>query len=141
MILRDIGGRTVERKNIRLEQFDYSRNGAYFVTVCTKERACLFWDRPMERTAPVGADIIRPKTPLSKAGKIVDRAIQNIPEVHRGVTVENYVVMPNHVHLLLKISNGRMISAPTLSVIIGGMKRWVWPASVAKIVLRPRDPG
>ena len=117
------------RKNVRLSGYDYSQTGAYFVTVCTKDRQTLFWDRDWHES-PVGADIIRPKSdnanhgPLSEIGEIVDQAIQNIPRVYDGVIVEKYVVMPNHVHLLLTLHKGRMISAPTVSAVVGGMKRW-----------------
>lgn len=73
----------------------------------------------------VGADIIRPKLPLSHIGKIVDEAINQISVIYPSVFVDNYVVMPNHVHLLLAFDNssGRIISAPTLSTVVGQMKR------------------
>ena len=61
---------------------------------------------------------------MSAAGEIVDRAIRNIPNIYEGVTVEKYVVMPDHIHMILVIGEGRIISAPTVSTIIGGMKRW-----------------
>ena len=97
------------------------------MTVCSRNREPLFWENPGEDGAPVGADNIRPKdgtVPLSAAGEIVDRAIRNIPNIYEGVTVEKYVVMPDHIHMILVIGEGRIISAPTVSTIIGGMKRW-----------------
>ncbi len=72
----------------------------------------------------VGADIIRPpKIELSKYGDTIYKAIQNIPSIYTGVLVDRFVIMPNHVHILLRIENnsGRMISAPT---VIGSMKRY-----------------
>lgn len=111
------------RKPNRLNGYDYSQNGAYFVTICTKDRKNLFWREN------VGADIIRPKTPvselLSKYGSIVERAILSIPEHYSGVAVDQYVVMPNHVHFIVRLgeTDGRIISAPTLSVVVGQMKR------------------
>jgi len=114
------------RKNIRLKGYDYSQGGVYFVTVSTKDRKSILW----ESGVPVGADIIRPNAeersavPLSAAGRIADQAIRNIPGIYDGVRVERYVVMPNHVHMLITIENGRMVSAPTISTIVGGMKRW-----------------
>ena len=90
------------------------------MTVCTRDRENLFWDM----NAPaVGADIIRP-VPLNEIGRMIEQAICNIPEVYDGVTVEKYVVMPNHVHMILVIYGGRMVSAPTVSTVVGGMKRW-----------------
>ncbi|MFI3312997.1 MAG: transposase [Eubacteriales bacterium] len=96
-------------------------NGAYFITVCTNNRKKLFWE--------VGADSIRPQSTdrLSPMGKIVETAIQNIPKYYDGVTVEKYVVMPDHIHLMVMIgsNDGRMTSAPTISTIVGQTKRWV----------------
>ena len=78
----------------------------------------------------VGADIIRPHAlTLSQYGCFVEEAIQNISHHYVGVTVDKYVVMPNHVHMILKLSykDGRMISAPTkeIPIVVGQMKRIV----------------
>ncbi len=122
-----------QRKKNRLERYDYSRAGYYFVTICAKDKAELFWN-PSAGTvfghAPtVGADMIRPPSPhLSSCGRIVERAIQNIPIHYPNVSVEKYVVMPNHVHMILAIAleDGRIISAPTkpVPIIVGQMKRY-----------------
>jgi len=110
-----------KRKNIRLKDFDYSKNGYYFVTICTKDRKNLFWES-------VGADIIRPH--LSEYGKIVNTAINAIALHYPNMKIDEYVIMPDHIHMILIIyndGNGRMVSAPTkpLSTVIGQMKRWV----------------
>ncbi|MBQ3432116.1 MAG: transposase [Clostridia bacterium] len=95
------------------------------MTICTKDRQCIL-SRVVENLPDksVGADIIRPpKIELSKYGDIIYKAIQNIPSIYTGVLVDRFVIMPNHVHILLRIENnsGRMISAPT---VIGSMKRY-----------------
>lgn len=126
-----------QRKKIRLEGYDYSSCGAYFVTVCITDRHGLLWEN-------VGADIIRPNglPPLSKYGKIVDGAINAISLHYDNVAVDKYCIMPDHIHLLVFImpneieqiicvngrsivESGRIISAPTLSTVVGQMKRWV----------------
>ena len=114
-----------KRKNIRLEEYDYSTAGAYFVTICVNKRYAVLWEN-------VGADIIRPLTTdfdnyLSEYGEIVKKAIENIPLYHPTAEVKKYCIMPDHIHLIvfLNCNNGRIISAPTLSTIIGSMKRWV----------------
>lgn len=110
-----------KRKKIRLERYDYSACGAYFVTICIADRNVLLWD--------VGADIIRPdRPPLSQYGKIVEMAIKQIQAHYENVIVDKYCIMPDHLHLIVFImseESGRMLSAPTLSVVIGSMKRWV----------------
>ena len=101
-----------KRKQIRLPDYDYSSPGVYFVTVCTADRRCILSD------IAVGAAISRPpEIRLTRYGEIVDLAIRNIPSVYPSVSVDHYVIMPNHVHLLLMIdaSGGRPQVAPTVS--------------------------
>lgn len=108
-----------KRKPNRLKDFDYSQPNAYFITICTKNKEMLFWEN-------VGASIARPEdVRLSKYGKIVVEAIEKISTIYPVITVDNYVVMPNHIHLLLQIhsdSSGRAMLAPTISIVIQQMK-------------------
>ena len=134
-----------KRKPNRLEYYDNTSNGAYFITICVKDRKCI-----LSRIS-VGADSIRPyQVLLTRNGQIVDKAIRSVPSHYDNVSVDHYVIMPNHVHLLLRIENGsgqiisasteseacgRIISAPTdaeiggrvisVSTVIGSLKRIV----------------
>ena len=96
--------------------------GAYFITICTENRKNLLWQ-------DVGASIARPQAvTLSKIGKIVDIAIRNIPIHYPAVSVDRYVIMPNHVHLLLQIctdDNGQQLAAPSISTVVQQMKGYV----------------
>lgn len=115
-----MNGKLPKRKPNRLKDYDYSQMGAYFVTICVKDRKCILWNDV------VGAPIGRPQ--LSQIGKIIDNAIQNIPIIYVGVSIENYVIMPNHIHLIImikKIGDGRAMRAPTISAIINQMKGYV----------------
>ncbi len=146
-----------KRKPNRLKDYDYNSNGAYFVTVCTKNKKRILCDvsiSPSENTT-VGADIIRPQNAqlfatdiinsentiaeieirLSETGELVRTAIESINTYCPYVSVDKYIIMPDHIHILIVINDsdtdGRIISAPTgtnkqrLEVIIGQMKRWV----------------
>lgn len=109
-----------KRKNIRLREYDYNTPGAYFVTICTQNRRCVLWEA-------VGTGIARPPR-LSQYGNVVEKAIRNIPVCYAGVSVDKYVIMPNHVHLLLQINaeeNGRAMPVPTISTIIQQTKGYV----------------
>lgn len=119
-----------QRKPVRLPGFDYSADGAYFVTACTKNREMLFWD---EMCCPgnVGATIGRPESccdfKLSPLGMAAEKAICNINVHYPMVFVDCYVVMPNHIHIILRISTqginaGRPMVAPTVSVVMQQMK-------------------
>ena len=87
-----------KRKPTRLKDFDYSKNGYYFITICTKDRKKILSDI-------VGDDAhIVPK----EYGQIVDKYIRNVFEIKK------YVIMPNHIHLIIQIDNGTMwASSPT----------------------------
>lgn len=108
-----------KRKPNRLREYDYSTPGAYFITFCTKDRKNLFWEN-------VGASIARPQdVQLSSYGTVVDYAIRQIPVHYPAISVDHYVIMPNHIHLLLQIKthdNGRAMLAPTISRVIQQMK-------------------
>ena len=104
-----------KRKSIRLPGYDYRKQGAYFITIDTKEHKELFWDA----SDPVI---------LSKYGEIAKDAIKRIPVRYPMISVDHYVIMPNHIHLLLQIhemGNGRSMIAPTVSVVVQQMKGYV----------------
>ena len=107
------------RKRNRLMDFDYSSPHAYFITICTAQRRNIFWDS-------VGATMGRPPAlPLSPAGKVVQTALSAIPERYPAYVMEHSVIMPNHVHLLLRIradEDGRPMVAPTVSTVVAQMK-------------------
>ncbi len=111
------------RKPNRLKNYDYSSNGMYFITICTKDKEHIFGKI-------VGATIGRPpEMSLTRCGQITKYAIENINTHYPAVFVEKYVIMPNHIHLLLLIDtyneNGRPMVAPTISTVIQQMKGYV----------------
>lgn len=102
-----------KRKPNRLVHYDYSRAGAYFVTICTEERRKILCDI-------VGDGLPVPKDP----GIIAEEMIRKIPEKYASVCVDHYVVMPNHIHILLRITEhgGTGNPSPTLGNIVGWYK-------------------
>lgn len=138
------------RKQNRLKNYDYSANGAYFITICTKNRKNLFWDKNL--LVFVGEDSILPpeNIRLSAYGKIANQAIKAIPEHYPHIELLQYVVMPNHIHMILFIpcDSGRMISSPTsILTAVGQMKRHVskkigeaiWQRSFHDHVIRDKN--
>ena len=87
-----------ERKPNRLTEYDYNTNGAYFVTICTQDRNKIL-------SSVVGDDAhIVPKP----YGIIAEKYIRNVPEI------EKYIIMPDHIHMIIRLNNGSMwASTPT----------------------------
>ena len=86
------------RKPIRLENYDYSQNGAYFIPVCVKG------------INPILSKIVGDYAYIDpqKYGKIVEKYIRNVPEIRK------YIIMPDHIHFIIHIENGPMwASSPT----------------------------
>lgn len=85
------------RKRNRLKNYSYSQNGIYFLTVCTKDKQCI-----LGRIVG-GGDFDAPQMILSNYGKTVQKYICSIEQAYSRIKVMNYVVMPNHIHLLLML--------------------------------------
>ena len=91
------------RKPLRMSHYDYNTPGAYFLTFCTH-------DRRQTLSHIVGAIHESPEPHLTDCGRIVDSVMQNIPE-HLHVTIDRYVIMPNHVHLIAVITDDDALRA------------------------------
>ncbi len=107
-----------------MQNYSYNNSGAYFITICTRNKEKVLWNtkqHSIQLQNSVGASIARPlEYELSLYGEIVDAAIQTIPFHYPKVSVDNYVIMPNHIHILLQIhvDVGRAMLAPTVSEIV-----------------------
>ena len=93
------------RKPMRLKDHDYSAPGAYFITVCTRDKRRILSgiEKPLGET--VGEGLAPPAVCLSASGRIVEEQIRALPARFPGLSVDRYVVMPNHVHLLISLSH------------------------------------
>lgn len=74
------------RRSLRLKEYDYSQAGAYFVTICTKERDCLF------------GPVVEGEMQTNAAGEMIRRVWDELPVQYPGVEIDEFIVMPNHVH-------------------------------------------
>ena len=81
-----------KRKNNRIPQYDYSNINYYFVTICTKDKKCIFGyikDERMYQTS---------------IGEIIEDNIIKIDTIYKNIYVDDYVVMPNHLHMIISIT-------------------------------------
>ena len=104
-----------KRKPTRLSYFDYSTPGAYFLTVCTKDKKCILGE------IVGGGALDAPHIQLTNAGKVAQQHIVSGNSIS-GVTVDKFVIMPNHIHMILFVDetscNGpSRAPAPTNAVV------------------------
>ena len=89
-----------ERKAVRLKDWDYGSPGVYFITVCAKERKPLFG-------RVVGGGVLdAPTVALTPEGMALRDQIADLDRSCADVTVDALVIMPNHVHILLRVEEG-----------------------------------
>ena len=81
------------RRSLRLNGYDYAQAGAYFITICTQDRACLF------------GQVIDGAMRLNDAGELATGLWQDMPVRFAGLDIDAFVVMPNHIHGILVLSD------------------------------------
>jgi REP element-mobilizing transposase RayT len=82
------------RRSIRLRGYDYAKAGAYFVTIVTKDRVCLF------------GEVVDGEMRTNQLGRIVQTAWRELPEHYPGVECDEFMVMPNHIHGIIMLVDG-----------------------------------
>ena len=140
-----------KRKAPRLREFDYNSVGAYFITICTQNRRCIL-------SRVVGTGVLDcPQIELTKFGEIAEKYIKQLNAFYNNISVESYVIMPNHIHILLFIKENGQSRTPvptnktkansTFSRFISTFKRFcnkeygenIWQARSNDHVIRNRD--
>ncbi|MBQ7255256.1 MAG: transposase [Oscillospiraceae bacterium] len=108
------------RRHPRLKSYDYSQNGAYFVTFCTAGKEKILSKIRVGRDA-----LIPPRVELTEIGAVVAQAIGKTKAAYPTVQLASSVIMPNHVHLLLTFDHpdgGMRASRPTLAMVVRAIK-------------------
>ena len=90
------------RRSIRLQEYDYSQAGNYYITVCTRDRQCLF------------GVIVNGQMQLNEAGRIVQNVWDDLPQFYQGLELDAFIVMPNHVHgvVVIRAAVGAIHESP-----------------------------
>jgi len=92
-----------KRKTTRLKGADYDHNKIVFLTICTQNRRCIL--SRIVGTGVLDGPSVSPYIELTHYGKIADKYINQLNAFYDNISVENYVIMPNHIHILLWIKN------------------------------------
>ncbi len=127
------------RKKIRLQNYDYSENGYYFVTICSNSRRSIFG----KYEPPVGSGLASDSVynvssaaqiKLTTIGKIIEQQWKSIPIHFDHIELDEYVIMPNHIHGIIVIKGAGNVTdgvqqkrvgaspTPTLSKVVGAFK-------------------
>ena len=102
------------RKPNRLKNFDYSTPGAYFITVFTHDRRRILSRIELPSGGAVGDGVLDvPQVDLTACGRIVDETIREIDRFYGDSSIDKYVIMPNHIHLLICITEIGSSGTPT----------------------------
>ena len=139
------------RKTPRLQGFDYNSVGAYFITICTENRRCIL-------SRVVGTGVLDcPKIELTKYGEIAEKYIKQLDDFYDNLSIESYVIMPNHIHLILFIKENGQSRTPvptnsnransTFSQFISTFKRFcnkeygenIWQSRTHDHIIRDRE--
>ena len=92
-----------QRKSARIPKYNYASHNYYFITICTHEKKCLFYD--------------------PKYKSIAETCLTEIPKFYPQVMVDKWVVMPNHIHAILIFGNGTAEEIlPNLTTVVGQYK-------------------
>ena len=137
------------RKPNRLSCYDYSQNGAYFVTICTQDRKKILSKISVGTPVP-GCPMPHPE--LLWHGKIADQYIKQIHAFYDHISIDKYVIMPDHIHLLISIDEPfghpgtgvPTMRTSTLAKLVGTFKRFcnkeygqnIWQARYYDHVIR-----
>ena len=101
----------VVRKNIRLKDFDYTSNEAYFITIVVDDRSNYF------------GTINKDKVKLNKYGEYLESMLIGLPKIYTNTEVYDYVIMPNHLHAVILLQNSEE-RKQSLDYIIGRFKSY-----------------
>jgi REP element-mobilizing transposase RayT len=88
------------RRSIRLQDYDYSQEGLYFITICCYDKECLF------------GEIVNGQVVLNNEGKIAYNEWNRTPEIRKNVSLGEFVIMPNHIHGIITINYIDILHTP-----------------------------
>lgn len=88
-----------KRTGLRLPFFNYNSNGSYFITICTKDKVEILSKITNNKSLTQN-----PKVELLNYGKIAEKYINELDSFYDDISVDKFVIMPNHIHLLITVS-------------------------------------
>ena len=103
-----------KRKSIRLKQYNYSKSGIYFITICIQNRECI-----LGNIRNVGAGLVSAQNILTEVGNIFEKKYIQLENKFNNIRLHKYIFMPNHIHGIIEIyKRADTRPAPTIGDII-----------------------
>ena len=103
----------IKRKNIRFKNYDYSKEGYYYITICIKNRKEILskieiYNTGCNRDTLINVGVGVPDDPkihikLTTYGEIIKKQIKEMNNIYKDIKIENYIIMPNHVHMIIEL--------------------------------------
>jgi putative transposase len=120
-----------QRRSIRLKDYDYTQAGAYFVTICTQGKACIL------------GKVVNGEMRVNKYGNIVDKYWHMIPDHFSNTEIDQFVIMPNHIHGIIVLINKRRgeVTAPLRKHTLGQIVAYFKYQTVKSINQTHKTPG
>lgn len=112
-----------KRRSPRLKGYDYGTGGAYFITICVQNRRCIL-SEIMASKITVGEGLAPPEVQLTDKGRVAEEQLVLLPDRFPSVAIDKYVIMPNHIHLIIRLQEaaGGASPSPTVTQVIGTFK-------------------
>lgn len=119
-------------KRRRLQNYDYSTPGAYFVTICTKNKENMFWEKDSYKD--------NEEYRLTEYGETVKKEFEKLTEKYPYVSVDNYVIMPNHLHMIIVLQKRYVNLSTIINQTKGKISRIIgfslWQSSFNEHIIR-----
>ena len=111
------------RRSLRLKGYDYTQGGAYFVTIVLRDRLCLF------------GEVVGTKMQLNQAGEMVRGVWEALPDRFPMITIDAFVVMPNHLHGIIIINQHLHPESPVGASLVDAQ----FPVGASLVDAQPAD--
>lgn len=122
MVRIRIGGKMYHhRRSIRLAGYDYTEKGAYFVTICVYDPCGWGKGRPQGVARTMLGRILDGGVELNEAGRMVQAVWREIPRFYPGFEIDEFIIMPDHIHGIIHIVGATPRGRPTTPISLGDL--------------------
>ena len=124
-----------QRKQIRLKEYDYSEEGYYFITICTKNRMKILGEIKYKD------EYYQPTIQLTKEGIIIDKYLKRMHLNYENVILDEYTIMPNHIHMIIRLNKKENLTISRIikqykMIVSKEIRKSIWQKSFYEHIIR-----